>query len=198
MMSEAKCKRTRERGAEHSRLLSCATLAWLLATAPNGELARGLSLRLRVRLGRCHVKLHYGTVLWTLPQLLLAITGLRRRLGTECLSLKTVPWCNSTQHRPNPTRSLTCPPARTRIIWCYGTTSFPGFSPRREPWERGWLLFRRNHERDCNFVGTDRKPLQIWATMLRQKWLLIANRVWYYWGKRDFLPWVSVILLTSS
>ena len=63
--------------------------------------------------------------------------GMRRRLGRECLSLKTVPWCKSTQHRPNPTRSLTCPPARTRIIWCYGTTSFPGFSARREPWVRG-------------------------------------------------------------
>ena len=98
----------------------------LLSTPPNGELARGLSLRL----GQCHVELHYGTVLGTLSQLLLVTTRLRRRLGQEFLSPKTAPWCNSTQHRPSPTRSLTCPPARARIIWCEGDVT-RDYSQRR-------------------------------------------------------------------
>ena len=157
ILSEAKCKRTRERGAEHSRLLSCATLAWLLATPtpPNGELARGLSLRLRVRLSRCHVELHYGTVLGTLSQLLLVIAVLRRWVGQELLSPKTAPWYNSTLSF-----------AKNRRCESYRVTSS--------------LWQRRNHERDCKFFGTDRKALQIWATLLHQKRLLIAKRVWFY------------------
>ena len=122
MVSKAKCKRTRERRVEHSPLALASPFAChsRVTSRGNRELAYGLSLRLRVRLSRCHVELHHGTVLGALSQLLLSITVLRRRLGRELLSPKTAPWCNSTQHRPSPTRSLTCPPARTRIIWCYG------------------------------------------------------------------------------
>ena len=48
MASEARSERTRERATKsrfsHSRLLSRAGLAWLLATPPNGEFARRLSV----------------------------------------------------------------------------------------------------------------------------------------------------------
>ena len=48
MASEARPERTRERATKsrfsHSRLLSRAGLAWLLATPPNGEFARRLSV----------------------------------------------------------------------------------------------------------------------------------------------------------
>ena len=50
----------------------------------------------------------------------IVITRLRRRLDREFLSPKTAPWCNSTQHRSSPTRTLMCSTARTRIIWRYG------------------------------------------------------------------------------
>ena len=60
------------------------------------------------------------SALWDCFEDGLVITRLCRRLGREFLYPKTAPWCNSTQHRPSPTHSLTCPPARTRIVWCYG------------------------------------------------------------------------------
>ena len=38
--------------------------------------------KLPVRLGRCYVELHYGTVLWILSRLILAVTKLGGKLRT--------------------------------------------------------------------------------------------------------------------
>ena len=78
--------------------------------------------KLPVRLGRCYVELHYGTVLWILSLLLLAVRV--RRETADCSSCETFPWANRSYAIPVFARNVIQSNPALRIPHYYVRTEY--------------------------------------------------------------------------